>query len=105
MTRIASLSNDGSTPLAIFTLLILPSFSTINETMTLPCMPFSSATTGYLRWLEMKDINPPEPPGYDGICSAVSWMVLSALDVDEVEVEVEAGVSTFCWVVACVLVG
>ena len=62
-TRCASLSSEGSTLFTTFTSVIEPSRSTTKVTITRPCTPFSSATTGYLIFFDVVEEMPQFPGG------------------------------------------
>jgi len=70
-TRNASLSIDGSTPLAILASETLPSLSTTKVTYTFPSIPFSCAITGYLIELAINLRRASSPPGNSGMSSTI----------------------------------
>ena len=69
ITRIASLSNDGSTPRITWISTIEPSRFTTKEQTTRPWIPFSCAITGYLMALLKYLNNSAVPPGNSGCFS------------------------------------
>ena len=92
MTRTASASISSLTFFNTLTLVILPSASTMNWTMTRPCVPAFEAASGYLTFSFRNFIISTAPPGNSGICSTTSKTPLgSASGVSGVKVPIAVG--------------
>ena len=61
-SRTASFARDGSTAPTAFMSVIVPSLLTMKLTLTSPCIPFSSATTGYFKLLSRYLLRASSPP-------------------------------------------
>ena len=79
-SRTASFARDGSTAPTAFMSVIVPSLLTMKLTLTSPCIPFSSATTGYFKLLSRYLLRASSPPGNCGNSVRLSFVnILSRL--------------------------
>ena len=84
ITSTTALSQSRERDFSIFTLLTLPSTSTLKRAITVPCKLFSQALTGYTTFWLTNCIKASTPPGYVAGTSTRALSTTSGLLGDDV---------------------